>query len=584
MTTHAWALPDLVPEVFGVAVVVESVDPGDVIEGCAGGETDRRLLRFSLRSRNIGLDDLELGDPQCPDCSINPGVFCGNPLFECSTAHGHPHFDDFISAELLDASDAVVAVGHKQGFCLLDSECPSPQYHCGFQGISAGCADVYGSGLPCQYIDLTDVAVPDGAYTLRVTIDPTDRLAEADEANNAATTPVFIGTPPPPPPPTCPVYGASDVPLPIPDVASVTSALTVPPVTGTVERVRVVDLEGTHTFTGDLEFHLLSPAGADVLILDNACGAADDFDVDLSDSATDPVPCPMTDGGLHLPGNPLSVLQGEPPAGAWSLRVDDVAAQDVGTLTSWGLEICTTCGNGTLEVGESCDDGNNDPDDCCSADCQLPASDGTACMDGCVQGGSCLSGVCIGGAIDCGPCLVCNGDNQCAPPTGLSCHSAAAEGSNLVLKRDADPQHDALTWKWKSAVPLALLDFGSPTTVTDLTLCVYDQGGLRLSATAPAAGDCSGAPCWQAGEDVLRYVDATERTPDGLARLVLRSGAVGQAKIVAKGKGADLDMPALGFAMPLTTRMVRSGGPTCFQATFSSALEQSEGRFKARSN
>src|SRR6185436_14436252 len=96
---------------------------------------------------------------------------CGNPLFECSTAHGHPHFEGFAKAELLDASNQVVVTGHKQGFCLLDLDCANPTYTCGYQGITAGCSDIYSTGLPCQYIDLTDANVPDGDYTLRVTLD-----------------------------------------------------------------------------------------------------------------------------------------------------------------------------------------------------------------------------------------------------------------------------------------------------------------------------------------------------------------------------------------------------------------------------
>ena len=36
--------------------------------------------------------------------------------------------------------------------------------------------------LGCQYVDVT--LVPDGAYTLRVTVDPLDRFIEVSEANN----------------------------------------------------------------------------------------------------------------------------------------------------------------------------------------------------------------------------------------------------------------------------------------------------------------------------------------------------------------------------------------------------------------
>jgi hypothetical protein len=36
-------------------------------------------------------------------------------------------------------------------------------YNCGNMGISAGCADVYGSGTTCNWIDITDVDT--GDYT-----------------------------------------------------------------------------------------------------------------------------------------------------------------------------------------------------------------------------------------------------------------------------------------------------------------------------------------------------------------------------------------------------------------------------------
>ena len=51
----------------------------------------------------------------------------------------------------------------------MDLECSgggTGQYGCGNMGISAGCGDIYGSGLSCQWIDVTDVE--DGTYYLIV--------------------------------------------------------------------------------------------------------------------------------------------------------------------------------------------------------------------------------------------------------------------------------------------------------------------------------------------------------------------------------------------------------------------------------
>jgi len=192
----ASAASDLTPEVFDVRVAVEDVAQADVDEGCAGGTTDRKLLRYALRARNLGPDDLVLGDPGCPDCHDYPGAACANPLFVCSLSHGHPHFESFAQAELRDANDVVVAAGRKVSFCLIDTECAAPQFTtCGYQGITAGCADVYEAGLPCQYIDLTGVSIGPGPHTLRVHLDPDDRFAEPDESNNAVDQTVRVECP-----------------------------------------------------------------------------------------------------------------------------------------------------------------------------------------------------------------------------------------------------------------------------------------------------------------------------------------------------------------------------------------------------
>ena len=183
------APPDLVASISDVSYAVnQSVPSGDVQEGCAGATTGRSLLRFGVTTTNVGGGgNLAIGPPQCPDCNLNPGAICGNPLFECSPAggHGHAHFSDYARYELLDATASVVVLGHKQGFCLRDTTCPpgiAPNYICAYQGLTAGCGDLYGPSLGCQYLDVT--GVPPGMYTLRVTVDPLERVIESREDNN----------------------------------------------------------------------------------------------------------------------------------------------------------------------------------------------------------------------------------------------------------------------------------------------------------------------------------------------------------------------------------------------------------------
>ena len=187
--------PDLTPEITNLDIQFgATVSAGDVAEGCA--ETSvADLLRFGVRVRNTGTADLVLGDPLCPNCTSNPLAVCGNPNFTCSPAegHNHAHYSNYARYELLDPSNQAVVIGHKQGFCLLDSECANPRYTCDNQGISAGCADEYGSHLGCQYLDIT--GIPAGDYTLRVTVDPFSRIAELNEGDNVFSIAVTIPDP-----------------------------------------------------------------------------------------------------------------------------------------------------------------------------------------------------------------------------------------------------------------------------------------------------------------------------------------------------------------------------------------------------
>ena len=143
-----------------------------------------RLLRFSTESRNIGGGNVAMGNP------------VGNPNFEFQECHGHYHFKGFAAYSLKDQSGAVVASGRKVSFCLedvrrWDSTSPAdPKFDCATQGIQAGWSDIYDSGLPGQWIDIT--GVPAGSYDLEITINPEHMIDEADYSNNTATVPVTI--------------------------------------------------------------------------------------------------------------------------------------------------------------------------------------------------------------------------------------------------------------------------------------------------------------------------------------------------------------------------------------------------------
>ena len=127
---------------------------------------------------------------------------------------------------------------------------------------------------------------------------------------------------------------------------TVTSTLTVTQ-TGTIADLRVSSVFGTHTWVGDLTVTLIAPGGSPTAVLwDGECGSADDFDLGLDDAAATPVtaaPCtPLGQGGTYQPVDALSVFDGLPVAGTWTLQIDDNANQDGGTLQSWGLVFCAS--------------------------------------------------------------------------------------------------------------------------------------------------------------------------------------------------------------------------------------------------
>ena len=148
---------------FAISTQTFTANDHDVQDGCVTPGT-HRIMRFDFLSYNAGNSDLVIGSPASrPD------------LFVWSAGHGHYHLRDFNEFLLFNAQGALATIGYKQAFCAIDIERIGPNAsatarfaNCNSdQGISSGWADVYNSGLPCQYIVIDNV--PDGDYTLQST-------------------------------------------------------------------------------------------------------------------------------------------------------------------------------------------------------------------------------------------------------------------------------------------------------------------------------------------------------------------------------------------------------------------------------
>lgn len=154
------------------------------------------------------------------------------------------------------------------------------------------------------------------------------------------------------------------------------------------------------------------------------------------------------------------------------------------------------------------------------------------------------------------------------PPVPTACREPTAPRSARILLRDdaMNSANDRLLWRWRRGAETLVDAFGDPTTTTAYALCVYDGGGLALDAAVPAGGTCNGRPCWARTSAGFVYRDRTGAR-DGIQRLVLRAGAAGKARILAKGRGPGLGMPALGaLASPVTVQLRNAGA--CWGAAY----------------
>jgi subtilisin-like proprotein convertase family protein len=141
-------------------------------------------------------------------------------------------------------------------------------------------------------------------------------------------------------------FNATDVPKAIPDnnATGITSNLAVVG-NGTVASLSL-SLNITHTFRGDLRVTLISPGGTSFIVKNT--------------SATDSADNVILNNAL------ITAFNGQTAAGTWKLKVQDLAALDVGTLNSWSLKIVGNC-TGVVHWS-------------CSATPNLPTIDnGTAC-------------------------------------------------------------------------------------------------------------------------------------------------------------------------------------------------------------
>jgi uncharacterized repeat protein (TIGR01451 family) len=170
-----------------------------------------------------------------------------------------------------------------------------------------------------------------------------------------AGTPVTEGNGGPGIPPNCAgaidSFASADTPLPINDMVTTTSTITVSGVGAFLHDVDVVT-SITHTFAGDLDITVTSPAGTQVtLTTDNGAGNDNVFNGTTwdDDGGDTNAPGPVTDNLFAnlvvetplVAEEALGHFRGEDPNGTWTIAIFDDAGADIGSLASWSLDLVT---------------------------------------------------------------------------------------------------------------------------------------------------------------------------------------------------------------------------------------------------
>jgi hypothetical protein len=161
-------------------------------------------LRFGTTTYNTGIGPLELiagGVSQGQQFVYQRVYETGGTYqeylagrFVWHQGHSHFHLDDYARYTLQALKGKSKRSSSKTSFCLMDTVLVDGQLpgapknavymQCGnlFQGVSVGWADIYGSHLPGQEIDLT--RLKDGDYRLIIEVDPKNHLLETNEDDN----------------------------------------------------------------------------------------------------------------------------------------------------------------------------------------------------------------------------------------------------------------------------------------------------------------------------------------------------------------------------------------------------------------
>ena len=148
------------------------------------------------------------------------------------------------------------------------------------------------------------------------------------------------------------------------------------------------------------------------------------------------------------------------------------------------------------------------------------------------------------------------------PQTPLAGCRTSAKGLFLV-KDNADNTRDKLIFKLTNAMATSQLEFADPTANTTYSLCLFQAGALTDAITVPPSLTMW-SPISTTG---FKYKDST-LSAQGIQRIILRGSTEDRAKIIVKGKGANLPVITPALTLPVLVQFVNSDSGLCWEGTF----------------
>ena len=132
----------------------------------------------------------------------------------------------------------------------------------------------------------------------------------------------------------------------------------------------------THTYVGDLQMRLISPAGTVIPLLYNSCAERNNVNVRFADNGQS-LDCLGATGiaGVIRPAVSFAKLYGESTLGTWRLEVEDGSIGDAGILQEFSIRFCA---KGTFQPDQDFD-GVFDTNDLCPDTPQAQEVDADGC-------------------------------------------------------------------------------------------------------------------------------------------------------------------------------------------------------------